>query len=102
MIEQLDSHLDIRWLAGNHDQTLALTTSGCPVGAGPRGSRFHDFYLTCTHVSDFVDLASAFPNDTSYQVVRDVYLLGLELRSGTMGGWWWGAGAIVAARITGR
>jgi hypothetical protein len=53
-------------------------------------------------VSDFVDLASAFPNDTSYQVVRDVYLLGLELRSGTMGRWWWGAGAIVSARITGR
>ena len=100
MIQQLDSHLDIRRLASDHDQSLPFSPRRCrrTIHAHSNSARFHDLDLARTHVPDLVDLASTFANYTAYQVVRDVDLLCLELLRGIVvrRGWW---GTTLAIRV---
>lgn len=81
VIQQLHCHLDVRRLTCDHNQSLALAArrKGRPIDASPDSARFHDLYLTRTHMTDLVDLRTSFTDDASNEVIRDIDLLGLEL-----------------------
>lgn len=87
MIEKLHRHLDVRWLAGDDHQPLAFLAGRCggAIHTHPNSARFHNLYLTCTHVSNLIDLAAALANDASHEIIGDVDLLRLQLLWGVVG-----------------
>lgn len=84
VVQELNRHLDVGRLSRNDHQTLSFTSSWRSIWPDARRTWFHDLNLTCTHVPNFVDLASSFSNDASNQVVRDIYLLCLQLLRGVV------------------
>lgn len=65
VIQELNRHLDIGWLAGDDHQSLALPTGGRgrAVHAYAHSTRLHDLDLARAHMPDLINLAAAFPND---------------------------------------
>ena len=86
VIQQLHRHLDICWLTGDDNQSLALAARGrsTPVQPLTHSARFHNLDLTRTHMSNFIDLTTSFSDDTSHKIVWDEDLLSLKLCRGIM------------------
>lgn len=82
MIQQLDGHLNVGRRACDNYKSLAFTTGWRAVDSDTSRTGFHDLDLTCTHVSNLVDLATTFSNDTPNKVVGNVDLLRLQLLRG--------------------
>lgn len=90
MVQQLNGHLYIRRLAGDHNQPFTFRS---PRSAVCCCTWFHDLYLTSAHVADFVDLAPALADDAADQTVGDVDLLRLHrlrrvVRCAVAWPWW--------------
>jgi len=62
VVQELNRHLDVGWLASNDNQSLTLSTARGAVSACPR---FHDLDLAGTHVANLVDLASTLANNAA-------------------------------------
>jgi hypothetical protein len=73
--------LNVRGWPRDDDQPLTLTScgGGATVDTCTGGPRLHDLDLAGAHMPDLVDFASAFPNDTANEVVRNKDLLRLKL-----------------------
>lgn len=74
VIQQLNGRLDLRGLSGDRNQSL-VASSRAGGSAGSSCAGLHDSNLAATDAPNFVDLGSSFSNNTSDQVVRNVYLL---------------------------
>lgn len=73
--------MNIRGRPSDNDQPLAITSGGrgAAIDPGAGSPRFHDLNLAGAHVPNLVDFASAFPNNTTDEIVGDEDLLRLEL-----------------------
>ena len=96
MVQKLNSHLHVMGLTSNDDQPLVLRPHGASHPRRSR-SRFHNLNLASAHMSNLIDFAPALPDDASNQIIRDVNLLRLQLRSRVghhvgrnVGVWWHG------------
>lgn len=77
MIQELHCHLNVGRLTRDYNKSFPFATR-CrrTIETSPR---FHDFDLASTQMSNFIDLASAFADDASDQIVRNINLLCLQL-----------------------
>jgi hypothetical protein len=99
----LNGHLDIGRLPSDDHQPLPVTTPRAPGRTDPHSPRLHDFDGARAHVPDFVDLASAFPDDATDEIVRNVDLLRLQLLWRLLGVVLWRRGRRrIVAGITGN
>ena len=73
--------MNIRWRSGDDDQPLTVTSRRRGPAVDPRAGdpRFHYFDLTGAHMPNLVDFASAFPDNTTDEIIGDKNLLRLEL-----------------------
>lgn len=75
VIEQLNSHLDIRRMTCDNDQSLVCrSNSSLPSRLRPG---LHNLNLTSAHTPNLVNLAPSFTDDTPHKVVWNEDLLGL-------------------------
>ena len=81
MVQKLNSHLDVGRLTGDDDQPLVFTASGSrsTIHTYAHSTGFHDIDVRGAHMANLVDLGTALPYNASYQIVRDVDLLSLQL-----------------------
>lgn len=81
MIQQLYSHLYICRRAGDNYKPFAFASGRrwSAINSHTRRARLHDLDLASAHMPNLVDLTSSFTNNTSYEIIRNVDLLRLEL-----------------------
>lgn len=99
MIEQLHSHLDVRWLTSYDHQPLALSARRSTVHPNADSSWLHNPDLTGTHMPDLIDFTATLADDAPNQIIGNVNLLCLQLLGWIMTVMWWSRGCSVGVGV---